>query len=163
MSLDDLVASRKINNDQKTQALKKPSLEAQQAQLEEQIATYKKVELDIQAHAAEEKTRMEQAHQKELEAMRTMQEQVKAQAAAATRAHLLTISNFLRAAAARRQMEDDTSEESKAFEGLLLLLYGGDVAAVDAAEKLINGSNDSVMSTEGTTTTVSCTDALIHC
>ena len=36
VSLDDLVASRKINNDQKAQALKKPVLQVQLAQLEEQ-------------------------------------------------------------------------------------------------------------------------------
>jgi hypothetical protein len=62
---------------------------------------------------------------------------------------LLTLSRFLRAAAARRQLEDDDSDLTKAFEGALLQVYGGDAAAVMAAEKLINGADDGVPSTEG--------------
>jgi hypothetical protein len=61
----------------------------------------------------------------------------------------LTLSRFLRAAAARRQLEDDDSDLTKAFEGALLQVYGGDAAAVMAAEKLIDGADDGVPSTEG--------------
>ena len=39
-SLDELVASRKINNDQKAQALKKPGLQASLAQYDQQIVQY---------------------------------------------------------------------------------------------------------------------------
>jgi hypothetical protein len=62
---------------------------------------------------------------------------------------LLTLSRFLRAAAARRQLEDDDSDLTKAFEGALLQVYGGDAAAVMAAEKLIDGTEDGVPSTDG--------------
>lgn len=158
VSLDDLVSTKRINADQKAQALKKPSLQAQLAQYEEQISSYKKVEQEIHAQSQKERERLENAHQVELESLRaTLAQDAKVEAANTTRSNLLTLSTFLRAAAARRQLEDDTSEESKAFEGLLLLLYGGDTAAVDAAEKLVTGSNDGVMSTEGATLSVPCT------
>lgn len=157
MSLDELVAARKINNDQKAQALKKPSLQASLAQFEDQITQYKKIEEEFQTRARGESDQLQQSHQKELEDLRTS---LRAEAASGAdkdlRGQLLTLSQFLRAAAARRQLEDDDSEESKAFEGLLLLLYGGDESAVDAAEKLIKGSSEGVTSTEGTDLEVSC-------
>jgi hypothetical protein len=66
------------------------------------------------------------------------------------------LSRFLRAAAARRQLEDDDTDVTKAFEGALLLVYGGDASAVTAAEKLIQGSEDTVPSTEGVPLSVTC-------
>lgn len=69
---------------------------------------------------------------------------------------LLTLSRFLRAAAARRQLEDDDSDLTKAFEGALLQVYGGDAAAVMAAEKLIDGASDGVPSTEGVVLGITC-------
>ncbi|KAF1827394.1 uncharacterized protein K489DRAFT_15032 [Dissoconium aciculare CBS 342.82] len=47
-SLDSLVADRKLNADQKAAALKKPQLQAQLAQLEEQSAHYRKFDADYQ-------------------------------------------------------------------------------------------------------------------
>lgn len=156
-SLDDLVASRKINADQKAQALKKPALQSQLAQLEEQIAHYKKFDQEYQQKIAQEKQILQQAHSEELEKLR---ESLKAEAVAeqrkAFRERFLTLSRFLRAAAARRQLEDDDSEITKAFEGALLLVYGGDSGAVAAAEKLIAGSEDRVPSTEGVVLNVTC-------
>ncbi len=157
VSLDDLVATRKINNDQKAQALKKPSLQIALTQLEDQVIQYKKINEDFQRRLASEKEQMHSAHQKALQELRGI---VKAEAVAEAqkklRQRLLVLSRFLRAAAARRQMDDDSSDESKAFEGVLLLLYGGDTTAVDAAERLIDGASDEVVSTEGTTVRVTC-------
>jgi hypothetical protein len=62
----------------------------------------------------------------------------------------------LRAAAARRQLEDDDSDLTKAFEGALLQVYGGDAGAVMAAEKLIEGAEEGVPSTEGVVLGVTC-------
>ena len=70
---------------------------------------------------------------------------------------MLTLLRFLRAAAARRQLEDDDSELTKAFEGALLQVYGGDALAVSAAEKLIEGAEDGVPSTEGVLLSTTCT------
>lgn len=156
-SLDDLVASRKINNDQKAQALKKPGLQSQLAQLEEQLSQYRKIDQEYQQRVVTEKELLNSSHKVELEKLR---ETLKAEAAIeqqkAFKQRLLVLSRFLRAAAARRQQDDDESDETKAFEGALLLVYGGDPSAVAAAEKLIDGAEESVPSTEGTLLNVTC-------
>lgn len=157
VALDDLVASRKINNDQKAQALKKPVLQAQLAQLEEQVVHYKKFDQEYQQKLATEKALIQSAHNEELEKLR---ETLKAEAAIELektfKERILILSRFLRAAAARRQLEDDDTDVTKAFEGALLLVYGGDASAVTAAEKLIQGSEDTVPSTEGVPLSVTC-------
>lgn len=157
VSLDNLVASRKINADQKASALKKPQLQAQLAQFEEQIAQYKKFDQEYQHKIAQEKEILQRAHSQELEKLReTLKAEAALESEKAFREKFLTLSRFLRAAAARRQLEDDDSDLTKAFEGALLLVYGGDAAAVGAVEKLIAGSDDSVPSTEGITLSVTC-------
>jgi ribosomal protein L16 Arg81 hydroxylase len=158
VSLDDLVASKKINADQKASALKKPQLQAQLRQLEEQVAQYKKFDQEYQEKIAQEKQILQQSHTEEMEKLReTLKAEAVLEAQKTFRENFLTLSRFLRAAAARRQMEEDDSDLSKAFEGALLLVYGGDASAVTAAEKLISGSSDNVPSTEGVTLSVTCT------
>ena len=165
-SLDQLVAARKINQDQRAQALKKPSLQSSLSQLEEQITAYKKMEEDFWQRLESEKQRLQEHHEKELEQAKTLaQTQASAMSRTDLRQKLLVLSRFLRAAAARRQADDEESDDSKAFEGVLLLLYGGDIAAVYAAERLVNGSQDKAPSTEGATVDVPCTSQsprLIH-
>ena len=159
MTLDDLVAQRKINQDQKAQILKKPALHTQLKEHEEQIVMQKKIEEDFSKRLQTQKDLLQAQHEKELA-------EVKSSAATTPapldeipkpdlRGPLLTLSKFLRAAAARRQDSDENSEDSKGFEGVLLLLYGGDNAAVDAAEKLIDGSLDLIPATEGGDTATS--------
>lgn len=150
ITLDDLLASRKINADQKAQAERKPGLQAQLAQYEEQYGHYTRYGQELEAKFAREKEILSKSHTGELEALR---ETIKAEASLeqqkALKEKILTLSRFLRAAAARRQLEDDDSDLTKAFEGALLQVYGGDAAAVIAAEKLIEGADDGVPSTEG--------------
>lgn len=69
---------------------------------------------------------------------------------------LLILSKFLRAAAAKRQGGDETSPENKAFEGALLLVYGGETNAVNAMEKLISGSDELVSTVDGTLSEFTC-------
>ena len=69
---------------------------------------------------------------------------------------LLTLSRFLRAAAAKRSDGEDTAEENLAFEGALLLIYGGDNSAVQAMLKLIDGSEDIVPAVEGQPSNFTC-------
>lgn len=157
VSLDDLVATRKINADQKAQAQKKPGLQAQLAQLEEQVAQYKKFDQEYQDKLAREKEIMQKSHSGEMEALKaTLAAEAAIEQKKAFREKVLTLSRFLRAAAARRQMEDDDSDLTKAFEGALLQVYGGDAIAVAAAEKLIEGAEDGVPSTEGVLLSVTC-------
>lgn len=157
VSLDELVHSRKINADQRASALKKPQLQAQLNHYEEQIAQYKKFDQDYQHKIAQEKEILQQSHTEELGKLRdTVKAEVAMESKKAFRDNVLTLSRFLRAAAARRQLEEDDSDLTKAFEGALLLVYGGDASAVAAVEKLIEGSDDNVPSTEGISLTVTC-------
>lgn len=157
-SLDELVASKKINNDQKAQAQKKPGLQAQLAQWEEQLSQYKKIDQEYQDRLAAEKELLQSSHKSEVERLK---EAVKAEAVSefqkSFRSRLLTLSRFLRAAAARRQQDGTAlSEETQAFEGALLLVYGGDIGAVTCIEKIMDGSDDVVPNTEGTLLSVTC-------
>lgn len=157
VSLDDLLASRKINADQKAQAERKPALQAQLAQFEEQHGHYIKYGQELEARFAKEKEILAKSHSGELEALRaTIRAEAALEQQKLLKDKLLTLSRFLRAAAARRQLEDDDSDLTKAFEGALLQVYGGDAAAVNAAEKLIEGAEVGVPSTEGVVLSVTC-------
>ncbi|KAH7031946.1 hypothetical protein B0J12DRAFT_704034 [Macrophomina phaseolina] len=150
VSLDDLVAQKKINNDQKAQALKKPQLEIDREQLEEQLAQYKKIQDEFQTKLVRQKETSEAAHAKQL---KELEDKIRAEEAAKAdklfKQRVLIFSQFLRSAAARRQQGEEETELSRAFEGALLQVYGGNPEAVEAAEKLMNGSDDHVISTEG--------------
>jgi hypothetical protein len=164
VSLDDLVASRKINADQKAQALKKPQLQSQLSSLEEQLAVYRKIDADYQKQIATEKDTLLSSHVQELDKVReeTHAEAVE-EAKKELRSNLLTFSRFLAAAANRRNTDDDSSPEARAFEGALLLVYGGDVNAVDAAMKIVAGAEEKVIGVDGIPTNITCrTHILAH-
>ncbi|KAH8726081.1 hypothetical protein GQ44DRAFT_726440 [Phaeosphaeriaceae sp. PMI808] len=149
VSLDELVATRKINADQKASAEKKPVLQAQRAQLEEQFSHFQKYGQEHEEKFAREKEILQKSHSSELAALReTLKAEAVLEQKKLLKEKILTLSRFLRAAAARRQQEDDDSDLSKAFEGALLQVYGGDASAVLAAEKLIEGTPDNVPSTD---------------
>lgn len=131
-------------------------MQASLIQIEEQIENYKKFDEDYNNRFSAEKTILETSHRQELE---------KAKEAALTEAEtkskkeikdsLLVLSRFLRAAAARRQ-DGDESDEGKAFEGALLLVYGGDIGAVGAMEKLIEGSDEDCPTVHGAPSGFTC-------
>ena len=73
------------------------------------------------------------------------------------KSNLLVLTRVLRAAAAKRQSGDDSSPESRAFEGILLLVYGGEVEAVEHMEKLFAKSEELVPTIEGTPSEHTCT------
>ncbi|KAF4556807.1 Hypothetical protein D9617_1g086890 [Elsinoe fawcettii] len=150
-SLDELVTSKKINQDQKAQALKKPGLQSQLSQLEEQLAQYKKVDSEYQSRLDSEKEALERKYEAELDSVReSAKKEAEVQTSKIVKQKLLIFSQFLRAAAAKRIVEEEAdTEESKAFEGALLLVYGGDDKAVQAAENIVEGADESVPSTEG--------------
>ncbi|KAL8938298.1 MAG: hypothetical protein Q9211_003276 [Gyalolechia sp. 1 TL-2023] len=144
-NLDQLLAARKINQDQKAQAQKKPALQASLAQLEEQVAQYKQFDEDYQKRLATEKAALETSHKEELDKVKEASTAAaKAESAKEAKDKLLVLSKFLRAAAAKRQGGDETSPENRAFEGALLLVYGGEVGAVAAMESLIEGTDEKV-------------------
>ncbi|KAF9887655.1 hypothetical protein FE257_009748 [Aspergillus nanangensis] len=151
-SLDSLVAAKKINTDQKAQALKKPSLQASVVQLEDQIAHFKQFASQYEERLATQKAELEKAHQEELKALK---EKATAEAGDVkkddTRQQLLSLSKFLCAAAAMRRSGDETARETRAFEGILYQVYGGSSEAVDAMVKLIDGAEENIVSVEGET------------
>lgn len=158
VSLDELVAQRKINNDQRASALKKPQLQAQLAALEEQVQQYKKFDADCQAQLQKQKAELSSAHSAELEKIKQeAQAEALAHGQAELKKKLLVFSQFLRAAAAKRNAEEDEeTDENRAFEGTLLMVYGGDQKAVDTAISLIEGTDEQVTSIEGTLLPVKC-------
>lgn len=149
-SLDELVEEKKINADQKAQALKKPALQASIAQIEEQIGHYKSVTDQFEERLVRQKAALEKSHQEELEAVRA---NAIADATESTakllRQQLLTVSRFLCAAANSRRDGDAESLESRAFEGVLYQVYGGNQDAVSSMIKLIDGADEKVPGVEG--------------
>jgi hypothetical protein len=161
-SLDELVAAKIINADQKAQVLKKPGLLTQLAQLEEQLSQYKKVDLEYRARAATDKTELEKSLTEKFE-----KEKADALAAAKDKAagdinktlhdSFLVLSQFLRLAAARRSEEADAHlDENLALEGVLLNIYSGDESAVSTMLKLVGGSDDQTRSITGEILTTTC-------
>ncbi|QSZ33847.1 hypothetical protein DSL72_005420 [Monilinia vaccinii-corymbosi] len=163
-SLDELVATRKINADQKAQILKKPSLQASLAQLEEQIAQYKKFDQEykakLQVEKAEfEKTFNERASRELEEKVNAAKELVAKEKAEEQEGNLLLITKFLCLAALRRSPENDPNlEENKGIEGLLTQVYSGDEAAVTAMTKIIQGSEEPCYSVNGEELTTTFAD-----
>lgn len=148
-----MVASRKINADQKAQILKKPSLQASLAQLEEQIAQYKKFDQEYKARSQAEKAEFEKSlserSAKELEeAVATAKAESAFKATKDLNDSLLVLTQFLKLAAVRRTEEEANMEldENKAFEGILAKVYSGDEVGVQFMLKLIEGSGESTIS-----------------
>ena len=156
LSSDELVKQKKLNADQKAALLKKPQLQAQLAQLEEQIAQFRKFDADAQAQLLKQKEQLTTQHQEELE---------KAKAEAATvgpeqlRKKLLVLSQFLRCAAAKRTEDDTEADINRAFEGALLLVYGGDEHAVETAINIIEGVDQMVPDINGILVSLKCSCA----
>lgn len=150
VALDELVAKKKINADQKAQILKKPGLQAELARLEDQVVHYRRFGKDYEERFAKEKSSLEELHAGAL---------AKAKVEAADEAtitmlkkfndDLLVLSQFLHAAAAKRQDDELDPVEKAAFEGVLLLVYQGNNAALAAFKDIAAGSETKVSNTEG--------------
>ena len=153
-SLDELVATKIINADQKAQIQKKPALQAQVTQFEEQLAQYQKVHEQYRTRGAAEKAEWEKSLDKaKADAVRQAEEDFKK----SLKDNFLTLSQFLRLAAYRREeAKDPESDESQAIEGVLLAIYAGDETAVASMLKLIEGSTDQILSVPGEQLQTTC-------
>jgi hypothetical protein len=151
VSLDDLVAAKKLNQDQKGQLTRKPQLQTQLKQLEEQLANYKSFGEEYEERFAREKAKLvdsnksnvEQAKHEALEEARITYEQKKEE-------DLLVLTQFLHAAASKRQTEAANTEEGRAFEGALLLVYQGNKMALTTLKNIVEGSEETVPDDKGT-------------
>ncbi|KAI0161327.1 hypothetical protein GGR57DRAFT_353799 [Xylariaceae sp. FL1272] len=154
-TLDELVASKLINADQRAQRLKKPQLEAQLAQIEEQLAQYKKVDEEYRTRSAADKALLEstlgESYAKEkADAISALTEKAASDAKQSLHDSLLILSQFLRLAAARRSEDADAGlDENMALEGVLLNVYSGDENAVSTMLKLIEGSDETTRGVSG--------------
>ncbi|RVX66433.1 hypothetical protein B0A52_09663 [Exophiala mesophila] len=148
--LDDLVAQKKLNADQKAQILKKPVLQAQIAQLEEQLNTFKSFAQELEAKAAKDKAKLIEAHESELAAAKDQAAQGAGESQSkAVENGLRVVSHFLHAAASKRQSEDADTEEGRAFEGALLLVYQGNDASLSTLKNLVNGADERIPDVNG--------------
>lgn len=161
-SLDELVSAKIINADQRAQRLKKPQLESQLTQLEEQLAQYKKVDEEYRSRAAADKASLEKSlsekyEKDKAEAVSEIKDQAAADAEKTQHDGLLVLSQFLRLAAARRTEEADAGlDENMALEGVLLNVYTGDENAVSTMVKLIEGADEKTYSVTGEELETTC-------
>lgn len=158
VSLDDLVSQRKINQDQKAAAQKKPQLLATLADLEERVEHYRKFDQEYQVKFSKQREDLASQYEGTTTQLREELKLVAIdEAQKQLRQKLLVFSQFLRCAAAKRNIDEEAdTDESKAFEGALLLVYGGDQRAVDTAINLIEGTSDCVPNIEGLPTPITC-------
>ncbi len=127
------------------------------SQFEEQLAQFKQFDDESQKRLTSEKSALETSHKEELEKAKDASvAEAKAEGEKQSKDNLLVLSKFLRAAAAKRQGGDENSPENRAFEGALLLVYGGELGAVTAMEKLISGSDEMVPTVDGVPSDFSC-------
>ncbi|KAJ5092711.1 hypothetical protein N7456_008572 [Penicillium angulare] len=148
-SLDELVEEKKINGDQKAQALKKPALQAAISQIEEQIGHYKEIAAQYEEKLVSQKAAITKGHQEELEAVRANAiADATETSTQLLRGQLLTVSKFLCAAANLRRAGDETAE-GRAFEAVLYQVYGGSQDAVTSMLKLIEGADEKLQDIEG--------------
>lgn len=154
--IDELVADRKLNNDQRLQLQKKPQLQSQLAQLEEQLTQFRSFAQDLEERFNREKAGLIEAHEAEITQIK---EDAEAKAKAKVQAQvpepkdfesgLKIVSDFLHAAASKRNLLDESTDERRAFEGALLLVYQGNEASLSTLHNLIEGMDEKVLDTEG--------------
>ena len=144
------------------QVLKRPAMQAQVAQLEEQLAQYQKVDEEYRTRLVSEKAELEKTLTEKLQkekdaAVAEITAKAEADINKSLHDSLLILSQFLRLAAARRAEEADAQlDENIALEGVLLNVYSGDENAVATMVKLVQGSEEQTRSTAGELLQTTC-------
>jgi hypothetical protein len=167
-SLEDLLAQKIINADQKQQVINKPSLTNQATQLEEQLAQFKKLQGEFRTKAQTDRAEFEKSSTESrdkaiADALKEQEEKLVAQHQKELSDTLLHLSQFLRLAASRRAEDCDHSlDENLAIEGVLLGVYTGDKAAVDCILKLTRGTNDTTVSVSNEPCQTTCKHIVWH-
>lgn len=165
-SIQQLLAAKIINADQKRQVDNKPALEAELSRTEEQLSQVLKLDEEWRAKVASAKTETEKAltdkyEQEKADAIAEVKSKADAEVKQALEDGFLVLSQFLRLAANNRvEAEDSQEDANRAIEGILLSVYTGDQAAVAAMSKLYHGSDDTTAAVDGTPLQTTCT---FHC
>ena len=132
--------------------MKKPGLQAQVTQLEDQLSNLRAFAHELEEKAGKDKASLIEAHQAEITMVKEQAaqdaEDIKAKAVEDS---LHAVVQFLHAAASKRQVEDAESDEAKAFEGALLLVYQGNDTALSTLIDLIYGTDAKVTDVQGET------------
>ena len=152
VSLDDLVASKKLNNDQKAQMERKPQLQEQVKGLEDQIDRFRQFIKDTEARFEKERGTTKESHQAEVaKARQEAADEARTQALKEHESELLTLTQFLNAASTKRLDESpETSQAEKdAFEDVLLKVYQGTSQAIGDIQKLAQGSQEKIVTVRG--------------
>ncbi|OQV07865.1 hypothetical protein CLAIMM_12223 [Cladophialophora immunda] len=150
VSLDDLVAQKKLNTDQKAQILKKPALQNQVNQLEEQLSHFRAFAQELEEKAAKEKTKLVEAHEAEIALVKEKAlQEIENIKTKAVEDGLRVVTHFLHTAASKRQSEEADTDEGRAFEGALLLVYQGNESSLSTLQNLIYGTDDKVPDVHG--------------
>lgn len=161
-SIDQLIAAKIINADQKRQVDNKPALEAELARYEEQLSHVQKIDDEWRATVASvkaetEKKLAEKYEQEKAEAIAEVKTKAEADSKKALEDGFLVLSQFLRLAAHRRgEAAESTEDQDLALEGILLSVYGGDQSAVAAMVKLYQGTDDTATSVSGEPLQTTC-------
>jgi len=130
--------------------LKKPQLEAQLKQYEEQHKQLKEFAQHLEARHEKDKTTLADTHKAELEQVKEdALEQATKNTTAKVQEALQVVCQFLHAAAYKRQQEDVDERESKAYEGVLFYLYQGNSTAIDAMTSLVEGTEEKTKDPSG--------------
>ena len=129
--------------------LKKPALQTQLVQLEEQLSQYRAFAQELEERFSREKATLNETHEQEITRLK---EEIATQSQPPevkdVDEELKVISHFLHAAASKRQSEGADSDEGRAFEGILLQVYQGNDTALSTLRNLINGSEEKVNDTD---------------
>lgn len=136
---EEQAATKLINPDERSKIATKPITSAVYKELNEIHEVLKKV-----ADAEDKRIDVEKAEAdaKFGSAVTEAREEGRKAGAEEATAKILTVVRFLRLAGYRRQYKSPNDHEDDAIEKLLVLVYGGDQAAVDACLKLADGSKE---------------------
>ena len=144
------MAAKKLNQDQKGQILRKPALQAQLKQLEEQSANYKSFGEEYEERFTREKAKLVESHKLEVEqAKHDALEEARSTYEQKKEEDLLVLTQFLHAAASKRQTEAANTEEGRAFEGALLLVYQGNKMSLTTLKNIVEGTEATVPDDKG--------------
>ena len=130
--------------------LKKPGLQAQVTQLEEQLTQFRTFAHELEEKAVKEKSALLESNEAEIAKVKAeAAEEAEQTKLKAVEDGLHVVIQFLHAAASKRQVEDAESDEARAFEGALLLVYQGNETALSTLKDLIYGTDSKVTDVEG--------------
>lgn len=145
------MAAKKLNLDQKGQVERKPALQTQLKQYEEQLANYKSFGEEYEERFTREKAKLVEIHKAEVEqAKHDTLEEARSTYEQKKEVDLLVLTQFLHAAASKRQTDAANTEEGRAFEGALLLVYQGNKMSLTTLKNVVEGSEETVPDDKGT-------------